>query len=147
MAPLRNSCESRSGTPISQTVAAVRGGVMVTVPRLCVCPAVTVILPVGFVNWVKMLELGMFPVAVVKVPAAPRPNAQRAYVPGMTWGMLEGSITAGLDPVLVGEELGLGIETVVGSQADPHVPGEALGAPVSAMVSVPVTVLRPLSCT
>src|SRR5450432_1399709 len=89
MAPLRNSCESRSGTPISQTVAAVRGGVMVTMPRFCDCPSVTAMLAVGFVNGVKMLELGIFPVAVVKVPAAPRPNAQSAYVPGMTWGMVK----------------------------------------------------------
>src|ERR1700690_344027 len=89
MAPLRNSCESRSGAPISQTVAAVRGGVMVTVPRLCVCPAVMVRLAVGFVNGVKMVELGIFPVAVVNVPAAPRPNDQRAYVPGTTWGIVK----------------------------------------------------------
>src|ERR1700690_2227333 len=89
MAPLRNSCESRSGTPISHTVAAVRGGVMVTVPRSCFCPAVMVRLAVGFVNGVKMVELGIFPVAVEKVPAAPRPNAHRAYVPGTMWGMVK----------------------------------------------------------
>ena len=39
----------------------------------------------------------------------------------------KGSITAGLDPVLVGEELGLRIQTIVGSQADPHVAGRRLG--------------------
>jgi hypothetical protein len=78
IAPFRNSCESRSGTLISQTVAAVRGGVMVTVPRLCICPATTVTSAVGAANGVKRLEFGIFPAAVVKVPAAPRPNAHSA---------------------------------------------------------------------
>ena len=39
----------------------------------------------------------------------------------------KGSITAGLDPVLVGEVLGLRIQTIVGSQADPHVPSRRVG--------------------
>ena len=55
-------------------VAALRGGVMVTAPTLCVCPAVTAMLAVGFVNGVKILELGTFPAAVVNVAAAPRPK-------------------------------------------------------------------------